>query len=192
MMDLAPYSELVRGLLGRPHLPMALVCTRKPPAWATAELASVRPAEWFPGSRHPEAALAGLWLRFAEWGRAHAIARICLLPRALLACHHPRRTDGWNRVTVPPRPPHPVYEQLAAMPSIADATRGPLRGQDPGIRSPSSTTVIPRGQVGPPQAALPIQEANGASCSIGAREDEEVKRWIVGLALAVVAVMAFA
>jgi len=116
MMDLAPYSELVRGLLGRPHLPMALVCTRKPPAWATAELASVRPAEWFPGSRHPEAALAGLWLRFAEWGRAHAIAQD--LPSAegsyWHAIIHRQEPDGWNsgywfrRVRL-----HPVYEQLA-------------------------------------------------------------------------------
>lgn len=116
VMDLSSYSEPVRRLLDRPHPPMALVCTRKPLAWATAELTAARPAEWFPGSLHPEAALAGLWLRFSEWDRAHTIAQD--LPSAegsyWHAIIHRQEPDGWNsgywfrRVRL-----HPVFEQLA-------------------------------------------------------------------------------
>ncbi len=116
VMELPLYSEPVRRLLDRPHPPMALVCTRKPPAWAAAELASARLSDWFPGSRHPEAALAGLWLRFAEWDRAHTIAQD--LPSVeggyWHAIIHRQEPDGWNsgywfrRVRL-----HPVFEQLA-------------------------------------------------------------------------------
>lgn len=37
---------------------------------------ALRPAgELFPGARAPEAALAGLWLRWDDWDRAHALAQ---------------------------------------------------------------------------------------------------------------------
>ena len=115
LMDL-DYSEPVRRLLARPHDAMALVCRRKPVDWAVAELAKARAPEWFPGARHPEAALAGLWLRFGEWDRAHVIAQD--LPSAegsyWHAIIHRQEPDGWNsgywfrRVRL-----HPVFAHLA-------------------------------------------------------------------------------
>lgn len=115
VMD-SSYSEPLRSLLTRRHEAMALVCRRKPEPWAAAELAKARPAEWFPGARHPEAALAGLWLRFGEWDRAHTIAQD--LPSAegsyWHAIIHRQEPDGWNsgywfrRVRL-----HPVFAQLA-------------------------------------------------------------------------------
>jgi hypothetical protein len=115
-MDPSTYSEPVRRLLGLPHDPMSLVCRRKPDPQATASLAAARQSVWFPGSRHPEAALSGLWLRFGEWDRAHSIAQD--LPSAegsyWHAIIHRQEPDGWNsgywfrRVRL-----HPVFEQLA-------------------------------------------------------------------------------
>ncbi len=116
LMDPASYSEPVRRLLDHPHPGMALICNRKPPAWASAELSAAKPAVWFPKSRHPDAALAGLWLRFAEWDRAHTIAQD--LPSVegsyWHAIIHRQEPDGWNsgywfrRVRL-----HPVFKQLA-------------------------------------------------------------------------------
>ena len=110
------YSEPVRSLLARPHDAMALVCRRKPAPGATAVLAKARPAEWFPGARHPDAAMSGMWLRFGEWERAHGIAQE--LPSAegsyWHAIIHRQEPDGWNagywfrRVRL-----HPVFAQLA-------------------------------------------------------------------------------
>lgn len=117
LMDPSSYSDAVRSLLARPHDAMALICRRKAAAWAAAELARAWVADWFPGSRHPEAALAGLWLRFGDWDRAHTIAQE--LPSAegsyWHAIIHRQEPDGWNsgnwfrRVRL-----HPVFEQLAA------------------------------------------------------------------------------
>ena len=43
---------------------------------AARPAATLRPAvELFPGGRDPEAALAGLWLRWGDWARAHSIAQ---------------------------------------------------------------------------------------------------------------------
>lgn len=116
LMDQPAYSKPVQGLLDRDSPPMGLVCTRKPLAWATAELASARVEEWFPGSRHPEAAMAGLWLRFAEWDRAHAIVQDLRSAESSYwhAIIHRQEPDGWNagywfrRVRH-----HPVFKLLA-------------------------------------------------------------------------------
>jgi hypothetical protein len=124
---------------------MALICNRKPPAWASAELSAAKPAVWFPKSRHPDAALAGLWLRFAEWDRAHTIAQD--LPSVegsyWHAILHRQEPDGWNsgywfrRVRL-----HPVFKQLAEEARRQGGEPDPALFRYPGPKPQSLETAI--------------------------------------------------
>jgi len=114
-MDTTGLSGPVQELLSQPYHGMDLVCARKTPEFAARALREAQPSVWFPDAPHPNAALAGLWLRFGGWERAHEIAQD--LPSAegsyWHAIVHRQEPDAWNssywfrRVRS-----HPIFDPL--------------------------------------------------------------------------------
>ncbi len=114
--------------------PMPLVSTRRIELTAAMALRGAKAEDWFPEARHPEAALAGLWLRLGGWEEAHSIAQDLNSAEGSYwhAIVHRQEPDAWNsgywfrRVGA-----HPIYPALLEQArKIATATgiHAPTRG----------------------------------------------------------------
>lgn len=97
---------------------LPLVLSRQPfSPEAVNRLRRASASDLFPGARHPEAALAGLWLHSGCWDDAHSVAQDLHTPEGSYwhAIVHRLEPDDWNsgywfrRVGS-----HPVFEPLLA------------------------------------------------------------------------------
>lgn len=96
-MDIARLHTDARRLVEHSAI-MPLVSTRRISPAAQAALDAADPAAWFPRARHPEAALAAIWLRLGGWEQAHSIAQDLDSPEGCYwhAIVHRQEPDAWN------------------------------------------------------------------------------------------------
>ena len=77
---------------------MPLISARCVDPAALLTLREAAAAAWFHGAPHPEAAMAGLWLRVGGWEQAHSIAQDIHTPEGSYwhAIVHRQEPDAWN------------------------------------------------------------------------------------------------
>lgn len=120
-MDLAWCSQPVVHLLALAdggERPLGLLSPRSiTPPEAAPLLHAAAPAQWFPGARSPQGALAGLWLYFGAYDDAHRVAQELDTPEGSYwhAIVHRLEPDAANAGYWSGRAgPHPVHTPLLA------------------------------------------------------------------------------
>jgi hypothetical protein len=120
-MDLTWCSPEVARLLALAdggERPLGLLSPRRmTPPEAAPLLQADAPAQWFPGARSPQGAMAGLWLYFGSFDDAHRVSQELDTPEGSYwhAIVHRLEPDAgnsnyWSRHTGP----HPVHGPLLA------------------------------------------------------------------------------
>ena len=77
---------------------MPLISSRRVHPDTLHSLGGASASSWFQGAPHPDAALAGLWLRAGGWEQAHSIAQDIHTPEGSYwhAIVHRQEPDAWN------------------------------------------------------------------------------------------------
>lgn len=116
-----PEVAAILALHGNGESPMPLVQGGCVSAEAEKRLAAAAPRSLFPGARAPEAALAGLYLYFGCWEKAHEIAQAIETPEGSYwhAIVHRQEPDAansgyWFRQVGE----HPIFPELAKIAKV--------------------------------------------------------------------------